>query len=147
MDVLLGPLHDVPAFVRDRYLTVVAATPRARALSPAFTPGTNLARHVFLGTADGSVCRISDEVPSIVVGLLHDALLRHPDDAGFRALVGELAVRSMTFARLWAEPGAPVHDAAIVAPWSGGGLTYQELEPLGGDGSVVVVLDSPRTTG
>lgn len=93
----------VPALLRDRHLTVIAANPLARALSPSFVPGVNLARFTFID-AESFVGRGSHEqIQSQVTAMLRDSLDQHDEDAPFRGLVGELSARSPAFAAEWAK--------------------------------------------
>ena len=120
----------VPALIRDRHLTVIAANPLARALSPSFEPGVNLARFTFLDAArfdrDGS----HEEFRTQVAAMLRDSLDQHEEDAPFRGLVGELSARSLPFAEAWAtevrarRSGSATFDHTAVGSIT---LGYREL--------------------
>lgn len=140
VDELLAALGPVPAFARDRHLFVVAANRAARALSPSFRPGANLAISAFLGTPGD--CALTDEVRSEVVALLCDSLAQHEHDARFCALVGELEAKSAAFATLWAaQRGPAAHHGPITEPGSQS-LQFQEVRVVNDYDLTVVVLSS-----
>jgi hypothetical protein len=91
-----------PAFLRDRYLTVVASNGLARMLSPSFEVGVNLARFTFL---DPMVQHRSDawkEVAEAVAAELRDSVDQHEQDTVFSRIVGELSAKSRSFSETWA---------------------------------------------
>lgn len=120
----------VPAFVRDRHLTVVAANPLARSLSAGFAEGVNLARFAFLGPTenpDESVCPTS---ASQVAAMLRDSLDQHEEDSSFRALVGELSAQSPEFAAAWAHSERASQSGVVTLFPPGVGpieLSYHQL--------------------
>lgn len=149
LDDLLAAWSATPAIVRDRYLGVRAANPLARALSPAFRPGTNLVRWAFTEAPSGAGVDSWQEPMSWLVTLLRDSLDQHEEDRGFVELVGELAAGSGAFAALWAEEGGrPPHRSTVVFPDTSVGrlrMTYQELRlPLDYDSVVVVWQPADR---
>lgn len=143
----LEPLHDLPAFVRDRHLTVIASNALARALSPAFAEGVNLARFAFLETADqpDDSCRDAGEQ---IAAMLRTSLDLHRQDESFRRLVGELSARSARFSVAWATEVASARTGRVTFGETAAGpltLTYREhwLDP---DGSrTLVVFDSDES--
>jgi hypothetical protein len=142
VDELLDALGRVPAFARDRHLFVVASNRAARALSPAFRPGANLATFVFLG--DVGDCALAEGLQVEVVALLCDSLAQHDDDRRFRALVGELEAKSATFATLWAaQQGPPAHHGAITESRTRA-LRFHEVRVVNDYELTVVVLSSRR---
>jgi len=92
----------VPAVLRDRHLTVIASNPLARALSPSYLPGVNIARFTFLDAAVFSDQPCWPEVTGQVAAMLRDSLEQHEEDAGFRDIVGELSAKSYDFSEMWA---------------------------------------------
>lgn len=114
---------NVPALIRDRHLTVVAANPLAQALSRCFRPGVNLARCAFLDAVEFDSEDSQDEVRTQVAAVLRDSLDQHEEDAPFRELVGELSARSAAFSRAW---------ATEVQPRRSGSATFEDtaLGPL-----------------
>ncbi|MGI3786543.1 MAG: hypothetical protein ACRYG2_37845 [Janthinobacterium lividum] len=144
-DVLLASWAATPAFARDRYLTIRAANFLAHALSPAFQPGVNLLRHVFL-TDEPAPSAQSDArslLMAILVALLRDSLQEHEEDEVFVDLVGELAACSHEFAALWSRSDLPLrHHATVLFPDTRVGelrMTYQELRMPLESGEVIVV--------
>jgi hypothetical protein len=119
-----------PAFLRDRYLTVVASIDLARLLSPSFEVGVNLARFTFLDSA-GDVCNPEWEETAVAVAAeLRDSVDQHDHDRAFGAIVGELSAKSRTFSEVWAGEtpakvaGSAWFDNALVGPIT---LAYQQL--------------------
>jgi len=119
-----------PAFLRDRYLTVVASNELARLLSPSFEVGVNLARFTFL---DPTVEHRSPEwadVAEAVAAELRDSVDQHDQDGTFSDIVGELSAKSRTFATTWAEEtpakvaGLAWFDNDLAGPMT---LAYQQL--------------------
>jgi hypothetical protein len=127
---LLDSWVGVPAFVRDRHLTVTASNGLARAVSPGFAVGVNLARFAFL---DPSVAGDAQQWPGVadeVAALLRDSLDRHEQDAAFRSIVGELSATSRAFAEAWADESVPVQTGSHRFPNDAVGtlrLTYHQL--------------------
>jgi len=97
----------VPAVLRDRHLTVIASNPLARALSPSYTAGVNLARFTFLDAAVFSDLPCWPEVSGQVAAMLRDSLEQHEEDARFRDIVGELSAKSTDFSEMWAHDARP----------------------------------------
>ena len=126
----LDSWHGFPAFLRDRYLTVVASNELARLLSPSFEVGVNLARFTFLESA-GEVCNPEwAETAAAVAAELRDSVDQHEHDGAFREIVGELSAKSRTFAEVWAGEapakvsGSAWFDNELVGPIT---LAYQQL--------------------
>ena len=98
----LSLLSDVPALITDHRGDVLAANALARLLYRDPPMPFNLARHIFLEESardmyvDWEACTVDS------VGNLRLAAGKYPKDAGLAALIGELAMRSERFRRLWA---------------------------------------------
>jgi len=128
---MLDSWTTVPAFVRDRHLTVVASNSIARAVSPSFDVGINIPRFTFLeGIGDVDGCE-RGEVVSQVAAVLRDSLKQHDPDAGFQSIVGELSANSDDFSRRWADEersakntGTTTVHNAMVGTMT---LAYQQL--------------------
>ncbi|AUG82117.1 XRE family transcriptional regulator [Kitasatospora sp. MMS16-BH015] len=103
---LLRVLDLVPsaaAFVMDHRLDVLAGNQLARLLySRSHLPGLNIARHIFLEEADRGIYADWDDCILDVVGHLRLAAGQYPDDRKLASLIGELAMGSDRFRRLWA---------------------------------------------
>lgn len=103
-DRLLAFRDTVPAILYDRRLQVLDATPLARALSPAFAPGVNLARFAFLSPERNAEHPRWREMSAVVAGLLRDSLDQHDEDRASQRIVGELSAKSREFSEIWAAP-------------------------------------------
>ncbi|MCS5731373.1 hypothetical protein N1031_16535 [Herbiconiux moechotypicola] len=120
-----------PAFVRDRYLTVVAANRLARAVSTAFHQGVNLAVAAF---EDDDLLREAGDRPLArdrVMERLRESLARHETDARFEALLARLALSDDALGVERREsPGADAPSVTLGFTQADGGvvrLTSMEL--------------------
>ncbi len=128
---LIDSWTEIPAFVRDKHLTVLSANPLARAVSRSFGEGVNLVRRTFI---DSDVLRTSPHAEAIaghVMTAFRESLDRHESDSDFEELVVDASERSATFAALWAEdvvelggPGTFLFSDTAVGPLR---LSYQQL--------------------
>ncbi|GAA1617888.1 helix-turn-helix domain-containing protein [Actinoplanes couchii] len=109
---LLATMTEVPALVTGRRNDVLAWNRAGHALFAghlAFTapddPGTrpNMSRMVFLDAHTRALYRNWPVKARAVVGNLRMTTGRNPGDTALAALVGELAIESADFARMWAE--------------------------------------------
>jgi transcriptional regulator with XRE-family HTH domain len=92
----------MPAFVEDRYLTVLAANHLAEALSPNLRPGVNRLVAAFLDPRDRELYDDWERATAAAVGQLRAVMGTETADPRMVALVGELSVKSDRFRRLWA---------------------------------------------
>lgn len=101
---LLQEIADVPALLLNLRLDVVAANAAAEAVFEVsrMPPPRNAARRLFLHPEALSLYANWHEIAAETVAQLRLATGRRPDDAGLASLVGELAIRSEPFRRLWA---------------------------------------------
>ena len=99
---LLGSWPEQAAIVLGRYRDVLAANPLATALNPAFRPGVNLLRFVFLEPAAHEIYPDREEVARDGVAALRANVGGDVDDPRLAELVGELSVRSAEFRTMWA---------------------------------------------
>jgi len=119
-----------PAFLRDRYLNVVASNELARLLSPSFEVGVNLALFTFLEPMVENCNPGWVEVAEAVAAELRDSVDQHDLDASFSGIVGELSAKSRPFARAWADEtpakvaGSAWFDNDLAGPMT---LAYQQL--------------------
>jgi transcriptional regulator with XRE-family HTH domain len=149
---LIDSWHATPAYVQGRHLDVLAANALALALSPMFVPGTNLLRAAIL---DPDVHELLPDwevkVESLIAGL-RSTVGSEVEDPRLMELVGELAVKSSAFARIWSR-----HD---VRPLSGGGthhmkhpavgdlaLAYDKFAVTGTDGLTLVIYHAEPGSG
>lgn len=141
---VVDSLHEVPVVLRSRHLDVLASNDLARRLSAAFEPGVNMARFAFLDPGVPTGTDDPSEVAHLVVASLRSSLESQLEDAGFRALVGELAARSDDFSRAWAErrPAPPGSGSLTVRHplVRGMRLAYQELQTGPEDEGAVLIL-------
>jgi transcriptional regulator with XRE-family HTH domain len=106
MEVLMARWHAEPAVVIGRYRDVLAATPVATLVNPAFAAGTNLLRHAFLDPTSRDVYPDWEAVARGGVAGLRASAGADASDSRLTELVGELSVASEEFRQLWAR-----HDA------------------------------------
>ncbi|RSS66154.1 helix-turn-helix transcriptional regulator [Streptomyces sp. WAC06614] len=102
---LLRVLHlvtDAPALIMDHRMDVLAANRLARLLYGRPVPGLNTARHIFLEETERGLYANWDTCTLDVVGHLRLAAGKYPEDPRLASLVGELAMGSERFRRLWA---------------------------------------------
>ncbi|MFJ5780131.1 helix-turn-helix domain-containing protein [Streptomyces sp. NPDC093094] len=152
ISALLAALEGTPAIVLGRRTDVLAWNAQGHALfaghvdragpaEPDRRP--NMARLVFL---DAHTRELYTDWPAkarAVVGNLRLTAGRHPEDPLLAGLVGELAVRSMEFAAMWADHRILACDAAdyeMHHPTVGTlTVTQQTLQSPGGNGPAVVI--------
>jgi transcriptional regulator with XRE-family HTH domain len=139
---LIGAIN-LPAFVESRMFDVLAANPRATALSPSIRPGENRLRSMFLDPAERD---LYPDWRKAIVGMIASfraSIGPDADDPRTAQLVGELSLASEPFRKLWAR-----HDVRAL---SGGAVTmnhpevgplalWREKLPVGdSDGQVLVI--------
>ncbi|WP_250007618.1 helix-turn-helix domain-containing protein [Actinoplanes sp. M2I2] len=114
---LLDGMRDVPAFVQNGRLDIVATNRLAAAvLSPVYEQPqrpANFARFVFLDPRAETFYRNWAEVAAQIVALLRAEAGRAPYDRLLTGLVGELSTRSEDFRQLWAAHDVRDHRADI----------------------------------
>ncbi|MFC4070189.1 helix-turn-helix domain-containing protein [Actinoplanes subglobosus] len=112
LPALLEAMADVPALVMGRRNDVLAWNPAGHALLAghldAESPGDperrpNMTRLVFLDAHTRGLYRDWPAKARAVVGNLRVMTAHRPGDTGLAELVGELAIASADFARMWAE--------------------------------------------
>jgi hypothetical protein len=105
----------VPAILCDRHLAVVVSNTAARALSPAFAEGVNLARFTFLAPGVNRDHPMYDRAATQVAALLRDSLnQRGEDNISFRDIVGDLSVLSADFSTAWANDSFPARASGVI---------------------------------
>lgn len=110
---LVDRFADVPLIVVDAAWGVVAGNPLAAVFLGTDPVGENAARRQFLGPPLVRRAAVEDAAfERDVVGELHRQAVRHPDDAGVRAVVAELREHSPRFAALWAERPVGLHASS-----------------------------------
>ena len=98
LDLVAG----APAVVMNHRLDVLAGNRLARLLYGRPLQGLNTARHIFLEEGGHGLYAQWDTCTLDAVGHLRLAAGRYPDDPRLSSLVGELAVGSERFRKLWA---------------------------------------------
>ncbi|MDA0182833.1 helix-turn-helix transcriptional regulator [Solirubrobacter phytolaccae] len=145
VQLLLERLADQPVSVMNRFGDILATTPLAAALMPGLTTGTNAYRATFLDPAVRELFGDGwDRIARSVVAGLRAVSADAAGDPRLVALVGELALESDVFRRLWAR-----HD---VRPRVGRGTTvlqhpqvgavelgWEKLEISGSPGQTLVI--------
>ncbi|GAA3432614.1 helix-turn-helix transcriptional regulator [Kutzneria kofuensis] len=99
---VLDLVVDAPALIMDHRLDVLAGNRLARLLYGRSIPGLNTARHLFLEEAERGLYAEWEHCTLDVVGHLRLAAGKYPDDPRLASLIGELAMGSERFRRLWA---------------------------------------------
>jgi hypothetical protein len=99
---VLDLVVDAPALIMDHRLDVLAGNRIARLLYGRPMPGLNTARHIFLEESERGFYADWDTCTLDVVGHLRLAAGKYPDDPRLASLIGELAMGSERFRRLWA---------------------------------------------
>lgn len=154
---LLAALGDAPAVVLGRRSDVLAWNRTGHALfaghldaaavdDPAARP--NLARAVFLDAQARDLYVDWASKARAVVGNLRLLVGRHPEDPLLEGLVGELTIRSLEFAALWADHRVRDCDVAVFAmhhPLVGDLTVAQQTlpVPLAPDQRIVVATAEP----
>jgi transcriptional regulator with XRE-family HTH domain len=113
VQLVLDGMTDIPAFVRNGRLDLLAVNALGRALySPAFaSPGrpVNLARFRFLDPAARDFYPSFDDSARTTVALLRTEAGRDPFSKPLTDLIGELSTRSEEFRALWAAHDVRLH--------------------------------------
>jgi transcriptional regulator with XRE-family HTH domain len=99
---VLDLITDGPAFIVDHRLEVVAANPLAELLYGRPMKGLNIARHIFIEEEGLTLYAEWDACTRDTVGQLRLAAGKYPDDPRLTSLIGELAMHSDRFRKLWA---------------------------------------------
>lgn len=102
---LLDLMDNVPAMVLGRRMDLLAWNAAAEAVfsvSSMSRAGRNAARHTFLDPQAPELYNNWNSIAAEVVAHLRLEAGRHPNDRRLTALIGELAIRSREFSRLWA---------------------------------------------
>lgn len=99
---VLDLIVDAPAMIMDHRLDVVAGNRLAGLLYGHRLAGLNTARHIFLDEAERGLYADWEKCTLDVVGHLRLAVGKYPDDQRLAQLIGELAMGSDRFRRLWA---------------------------------------------
>ncbi|MFD7643095.1 helix-turn-helix transcriptional regulator [Kitasatospora sp. NPDC059795] len=99
---VLDLVPDAPALIMNHRLDVLACNRLAALLLGRPAPGLNTARHIFLDEAERGLYADWESCTRDVVGHLRLAAGKYPDDPRLASLIGELAMGSDRFRRLWA---------------------------------------------
>jgi transcriptional regulator with XRE-family HTH domain len=142
---LLDAWPQTPAFVHSRLMDVLAANAPATALSPIYTPGTNLVRATFLDPSVRALHRRAyDDVAESVVSGLRAQVGPDVDDPALAALVADVSHHSPAFADIWARHDVrprPGTGTSILEHPEAGELVlhYEKLAVSGAHGQTLVV--------
>jgi transcriptional regulator with XRE-family HTH domain len=146
---LLDAMTDVPAFIRNGRLDILAINRLGEALySPAFdipARPVNLARFCFLDPAATDFYPNWDDAANTTVALLRTEAGRDPYDRALSDLVGELATRSEDFRTRWAAHNVRLHHTGIKQfhhPAVGDLNLSFEAMPLPADPGLTMTADS-----
>lgn len=140
---LIAAWPTTPALVHDRHTNVLAANALAVALCPAFSPGSNMLRAVFVDPAMRDFYDDWDTVAEHVVAHVRGLVGREVDDPDLCELVRELSERSEDFRGLWASheillmsSPSQVYNHPVVGPLE---LQPERLAIMGTNGHVLLV--------
>jgi transcriptional regulator with XRE-family HTH domain len=128
---LIASWDQTPAYVRGRYMDVLAANPIGTALAPYYVKGANLVRSAFLDPRVRDRHGDWEHATESTVAELRLLVGPDVDDPRLNELVGELSVRSERFRQLWARHdvrpkrgGTTRIDHPLVGPLE---LSYERL--------------------
>jgi len=114
---LLDAMHDVPAFVQNGRLDILAINPLGQAVfSEMYVQPqrpANFGRFVFLDERARGFYRDWDDAAQQTVALLRTEAGRSPHDRVLSDLIGELSTRSDQFRTLWAAHDVREHRTGI----------------------------------
>ena len=99
---LIGTWRTTPAVVHDRHLDILVANALAIALTPAFRPGVNAVRALFVEPELRGLYGDWEDAARTAVARLRTLVGREVDDPRFCELASELSARSADFRRMWA---------------------------------------------
>ncbi|MFE6364324.1 helix-turn-helix transcriptional regulator [Streptomyces sp. NPDC057806] len=99
---VLDLIFDAPALIMNHRMDVLAGNRLAKLLYGRPMPGLNTARHIFLEEAERGLYADWENCTLDVVGHLRLAAGKYPEDPRLASLIGELAMGSERFRRLWA---------------------------------------------
>ncbi|MET9141936.1 helix-turn-helix transcriptional regulator [Streptomyces parvulus] len=99
---VLDLVADAPAVIMNHRLDVLAGNRLAGLLYGRPLPGLNTARHIFLEEAERGLYADWENCTLDAVGHLRLAAGKYPEDPRLASLIGELAMGSERFRRLWA---------------------------------------------
>jgi transcriptional regulator with XRE-family HTH domain len=146
---LLSQLQ-MPAFVQNKCLDVLASNGMARALSPNLNVGVNRLRAAFLDPGEHDLYRDWDQATVGAVAQLRAASATEGDNPRLTALVGELSLKDDRFRRLWARHDVRRRESAVSLmrhPEVGDLDLYRDkLAVAGTDGQLLVVYHAEPGT-
>ncbi|CAM5667857.1 helix-turn-helix transcriptional regulator [Streptomyces atroolivaceus] len=99
---VLDLVGDAPALIMNHRMDVLAGNRLAGLLYGRPMPGLNTARHIFLEEAERGLYAGWENCTLDAVGHLRLAAGKYPEDPRLASLIGELAMGSERFRRLWA---------------------------------------------
>ncbi|MEZ0110674.1 transcriptional regulator with XRE-family HTH domain [Catenulispora sp. EB89] len=140
---VLDLVPDAPALIMDHRMDVLAGNRLAGLLYGRPIPGLNTARHLFLEEAEHGLYAGWENCTLDVVGHLRLAVGKYPDDPRLASLIGELAMGSERFRRLWARAdvrarthGPKAYRHPLVGPLE----LHQENFALPGESSMELLV-------
>jgi MmyB-like transcription regulator ligand binding domain/Helix-turn-helix domain len=153
LKALLNSWPMTPAFVSDHRLTVLAANPIARVLSPIFDGGTNVLRAMYLDPrAYRMILNVAD-IEHVTAGWAKKLAGEDPTDATWTQILDEIAEKRPQFRAAWENDTAPAADGDFVLEHPAAGkldLYFRRFRIEGVDQFLVTLhaeADSPTHSG
>jgi transcriptional regulator with XRE-family HTH domain len=134
---------NLPAFVESRMFDVLAANPRATALSPSIRPGENRLRSMFLDPAERDLYPDWRKAIGGMIASFRASIGPDADDPRIAQLVGELSLASEPFRKLWARHDVRTLSGGAVTmnhPEAGPLALWREKLPVGDSGGQLLVI-------
>jgi transcriptional regulator with XRE-family HTH domain len=134
---------NLPAFVESRMFDVLAANPRATALSPSIRPGENRLRSMFLDPAERDLYPDWQKAIGGMIASFRASIGPDPNDPRIAQLVGELSLASEPFRKLWARYDVRTLAGGAVTmnhPEAGSLELWREKLPIGDSGGQLLVI-------
>lgn len=137
-----------PAFIEDRYFTIVAANTQATALNPRMAPGQNQLRDLLLNDAEQAMHPDAHLAAACLIASLRHTIGNEVADPQFIQLTDELHERSERFRSLWADHNVQSQRGArltLLHPRSGSLLFNREQLTLNTTSQLKLVIYSPSS--
>jgi hypothetical protein len=143
LKALLDSWPTTPAFVSDNRLSVLAANPIARVVSPMFDPGTNLLHAMYLDPNAYRMIRNATDIEGVTVAWAKKLAAEDPPDASWARMVEEISRQRPQFRDVWNSDVDPVADGDLLLDHPAAGrldLYFSRFRIEGCDNQFLVTL-------